>query len=203
MENNVWDRIEEARSRCNVLDHPFYQRWSEGELTPEDLADYAGQYRHAVEAVAEVSGYVASELPDDTLQGHAREEVEHVALWDGFVEAVGGSVRARPNPETGECVEEWTRRDGAIAALARLYAVESGQPEISRTKLEGLARHYGIASGNGTVYFKLHSSRDVDHAAEGRVVLETLLETPEQEDRAVAAAEAAFAANWKLLDGVC
>jgi pyrroloquinoline-quinone synthase len=203
VENNVWERIEQARSRWNVLDHPFYQRWSAGELTPEDLAEYSGQYRHAVEAVAAVSGYVAAEVPEAGLDGHAREEVEHVALWDGFVEAVGGSVRARPNAETTGCVEEWSRRGGAVPALARLYAIESGQPAISRTKLEGLAEHYGIASGNGTVYFRLHEGRDVEHAAEGREVLERLLDTPELEDQAVAAAEGAFEANWKLLDGVC
>ena len=61
--------------------------------------------------------------------------------------------------------------DDAISALARLYAIESGQPEISRTKLEGLAAHYGIESGPGTDYFTVHRGRDVEHAAEGRELL--------------------------------
>lgn len=203
MEKTVWDRIEEARSRWNVLEHPFYQRWSAGELSAEELASYSGQYRHAVTAIADVSEYVAGEIGGSELEGHAREEREHVALWDGFVEAVAGDSAAAANAETAECVGEWTSRDGAVTALARLYAIESGQPEISRTKLEGLAAHYGVPEGRGTDYFTVHRGRDVEHAAEGRELLGSLIGSDsDRGDRAVAAAEAAMRANWKLLDGV-
>lgn len=202
MQQTVWDRIEEARSRWNVLEHPFYVRWSAGELTAEELARYSGQYRHAVQAIADVSGYVAEELPaQPELSAHAREEAEHVSLWDGFVDAVGGDREAEPTAQTAACTAAWTRHDGAVAALARLYAIESGQPEISKTKLTGLAEHYGVPAGRGTDYFTVHRGRDVEHAAEGRELLSELLE-PASEDEAVAAAEAAFEANWKLLDGV-
>jgi pyrroloquinoline-quinone synthase len=202
VDHTVWDRIEAARDRWNVLEHPFYQRWSAGELSAEELADYSGQYRHAVEAIAEVSAYIARELPDQPdLVAHAREESEHVALWDGFVEAVAGRADAEPTPETSDCVEAWTRTDGTVAALARLYAIESGQPEISRTKLEGLAAHYGVGDGRGTEYFTVHRGRDVEHAAEGRALLESVLDESNA-DLAVEAAEDAFRANWRLLDGV-
>lgn len=202
MENTVWDRIEAARSRWNVLEHPFYRRWSAGELSAEELSRYSGQYRHAVSAIAEVSDYVARELPGEAdLDGHAREEREHIEVWDRFVDAVDGDSGAAPNAETAECVEEWTRADGAVAALARLYAIESGQPQISQTKLEGLAEHYGIASGPGTDYFTLHRGRDVEHAAEGRELLAERLDEAAA-DAAVEAAEGAFRANWRLLDGV-
>ncbi len=203
MQNTVWDRIEEARSRWNVLEHPFYQRWSAGELTADELARYSGQYRHAVEAIADVSDYLVAELPGEAdLGGHADEEREHVDVWDRFVDAVDGERDAAPTAETTECVSEWTRPDGAVTALARLYAIESGQPEISKTKLEGLADHYGIRSGPGTDYFTLHRGRDVEHAAEGRELLGRLIDE-NSADAAVEAAEAAFEANWKLLDGVC
>jgi pyrroloquinoline-quinone synthase len=204
VQKNVWDRIEEARSRWNVLEHPFYQRWSAGELTASELADYSGQYRHAVEAIAEVSGYVAGELPSAPgLAEHAHEEIEHVALWDGFVKAAGGEPTAEPTTETSECVAEWTREDGAVAALARLYAIESGQPEISQTKLEGLAAHYEVPEGPGTDYFRVHRGRDVEHAAEGSELLAGLIGSdPKAAELAVEAAEGAMRANWRLLDGV-
>ena len=84
MPQSVWDRIEEARARHDVLQHPFYVRWSAGELTSEELARYSGQYRHAVTAIAELSSQAASELPDHPeLASHAGEEYAHVALWDG------------------------------------------------------------------------------------------------------------------------
>ena len=202
MQNSVWDRIEAARSRCNVLEHPFYQRWSAGELSADELARYSGQYRYAVEAVAATSAYVAAQLPDEVqLAGHAREEAEHVALWDSFVGAVGGSTEASPTAGTERCVRAWTREDGALPALARLYAIESGQPEISNTKLVGLAAHYGIEDGAGTDYFTVHRGRDLEHAAEGRELLGSLLSVGD-DDVVVAAAEEAFEANWKLLDEV-
>jgi len=203
MANTVWDRIEEARARHDVLQHPFYVRWSAGELTAEELARYSGQYRHAVTAIADLSAEAAAELPEHSeLVGHAEEERAHIELWDGFVDAVGGDSAAAPTAETTECVEVWTERDGALTALARLYAIESGQPEISKTKLEGLAAHYGVTAEPGTRYFTVHRGRDVEHAAEGRELLEGLISSPADEDAVVAAAESAFAANWRLLDGV-
>jgi pyrroloquinoline-quinone synthase len=138
--NSLWQRIEEARSRWNVLEHSFYRRWSAGELTAEELAHYAGQYRHAVEAIAELSASAAAAAEGGARQGlerHADEERAHVALWDGFLEAAGGTAASEPAPETRECVQAWSRKDLA-GALVTLYAIESGQPEISKTKREGL-----------------------------------------------------------------
>ena len=92
-------------------------------------------------------------------------------------------------------------RTACCAQLVRLYAIESGQPAISRTKREGLAEHYGIGDGPGNEYFRVHESADVTHAAEGRSLIERQLDGAD-EDRLVAVAEAAFEANWRLLDGV-
>ncbi len=203
MSESVWERIEAARERNDVLRHPFYLRWSAGELSAEELAGYSGQYRHAVVALAELSAYAAESLPEHPeLVGHASEEREHVAVWDEFVRAVDGDPAAAPTPQTTECSASWSRRDGALAALGRLYAIESGQPQISETKLEGLRRHYGVDSPSATRYFTIHRGRDVEHAAEGRVLLEGLIGSPAEEDLVVAAAEDAFRANLKLLDGV-
>ncbi len=204
MSNDVWQRIEQARARCNVLEHPFYQRWSAGELSPEELATYSGQYRHATAAIARLSASVAESAPDAEraeLRRHAEEEKAHIALWDGFVEAVGGEVAAIPTPETKDCVNTWTASDGRLAQLVRLYAIESGQPEISRTKREGLAEHYGIGDGAGNEYFQVHEKADVEHASEGRSLIEAHLADADP-DALVAAAESAFEANWRLLDGV-
>ena len=199
---NVWDRIEQSRERRNVLEHPFYQRWTAGELSREEIAHYAGQYGHAVRAIARLSDELADAVPDKPeLRGHAREEAAHIELWDGFTAAVGGSSAAAPNAETAACVSAWTEEAGALAGLARMYAIESGQPEISRTKLAGLRDHYGAPSGAGTRYFELHESRDVEHAAEGRRLIDELAE-PDDADALIAAAESTFAANWRLLDGV-
>jgi pyrroloquinoline-quinone synthase len=199
---SVWERIEMARERWNVLRHPFYRRWSAGELGADELGLYSGQYRHAVEAIATMSRAVATAHPDrPELQGHADEERDHVRLWDDFVEATGGSTGAAPIPETAACVAEWTGDGDQLTTLVRLYAIESGQPEISRTKRDGLVSHYGFEDGQATAYFRLHEELDVEHAGEGRALIDELRGTT-GDDELVAAAEGALRANWRLLDGV-
>jgi pyrroloquinoline quinone (PQQ) biosynthesis protein C len=88
-----------------------------------------------------------------------------------------------------------------VAGLVTLYAVESGQPEISRTKRQGLVERYGFADGPATDYFRVHEHRDADHAAQARQLLDELGADADA-DGIVATAEAAFRANWRLLDGV-
>jgi pyrroloquinoline-quinone synthase len=202
LSTTIWDRIESSRNRWNVLCHPFYRRWSAGELTLEELGGYSGQYRHAVGAIATMSAAAADAAPDRPgLSRHAAEERAHVRLWDGFVTAVGGSVEAEPTPGTELCTEVWTADDGLLSCLARLYAIESGQPEISRIKREGLGAFYGIEGGAATAYFRVHETRDADHASEARDLIEELA-PPGADDSLAAAAESAFRANWRLLDGI-
>jgi pyrroloquinoline-quinone synthase len=201
---SVWQRIEESRARHNVLQHPFYVRWSTGELTREELANYAGQYRHATEALACLCQQAADRAPAghrDEIAAHAAEEEAHVGLWDGFVEAAGGEIGTEPTPETAECITAWTAPGGYLAQLARMYAIESGQPEISRVKREGLARFYGIDGGPGSEYFRVHEQADRAHTEEARRLIEDAM-TPPDEDAVVEAAASAFRANWRLLDGV-
>jgi pyrroloquinoline-quinone synthase len=198
VKKSLWSRIEEARSERNVLEHPFYQRWSAGELTRDELAHYSGEYRHAVEAVAELSEVAAARAPE--LTDHAAEERDHVALWDGFLRAAGGVADRRPASETAECVRAWTH-DDLLGSLVALYAIESGQPEISQTKLQGLTSHYGFAEGPATEYFSLHSERDHEHAAEAKEMIEPLLAGAD-EDELVEVAARVFEGNWTLLDGV-
>jgi len=192
---SLFAQIEAVREAWDVLRHPFYARWSRGELTREELAHYAGQYRHAVVAVADAAELVGSP--------HAAEERAHVGLWDGFVEAVGGRTDAEALPETAACAAAWASegRD-PLAGLAALYAIEASQPAISETKRAGLVRFYACAPGSeATRYFDVHAERDHAHAAEGRAQLAanaSAADTP----RLVAAAEDALRANWRLLDGV-
>jgi pyrroloquinoline-quinone synthase len=189
---SFFDRLDDVADRWNVLRHPFYERWSRGELSREDLAYYAGEYRHLVVALAQTAER-ASEAD------HAAEEASHIRLWDEFGGAVGMQPRP-PRPETAACVVAWTP-DDALAGLAVLYAVESAQPAISKSKLDGLVNVYGFEEGPATEYFALHATRDDDHAAGSRAVLEERA-TASDEDRLVGAAEAALRGNWELLDGV-
>jgi pyrroloquinoline-quinone synthase len=190
---NLIERIDEARTRWNVLDHPFYLRWERGELSRDDLAFYAGEYRHAVVALAETAAAGGD-------AEHAAEESAHIDLWDGFAAALGAVLDREPTYETRECAAAW-RAEDTLEARAVLYAVESAQPAISQTKLTGLVDHYGFTAGSkATEYFELHADRDHEHAAASAEVLRQA--APEDADRLAAAAEAALKGNWRLLDGV-
>lgn len=200
----LFDRLADAQRRCNVLEHPFYTRWSAGELTRDELSWYAGEYRHAVVALAEATAATARAAePAVSVQidEHAAEEAEHIGLWDAFAHAVHADIEQEPAAETAECAAAWTAAGDALEGLVVLYAIESAQPAISRTKLEGLVDHYGLAEGPATEYFSLHAERDHEHAAQSRRLIEERLEGVD-EDRLVAVAEAALRGNWTLLDGV-
>jgi pyrroloquinoline-quinone synthase len=193
-------RLEEARKHWNVLEHPFYTRWEKGELSADELGYYAGQYRHAVVALANTARQAAD--ADPTIREHADDEEAHIELWDDFARAAGTPPNGAPRAETRECVESWTAGSDGLEALAILYAVESGQPAISSTKLTGLVEHYGYSPDSpATEYFRLHSELDHAHADEARRLIEERA-TPEDEERLLTAATGALQGNWRLLDGV-
>ena len=213
---DVIARIDEARRANNVLEHPFYQRWSAGELSAAELAFYAGEYRHAVVALADASESLAAKADPEHragLERHAAEERSHVALWDEFAAAAlserphEGSSR-EPLVETDRCTRAWTEGDDALEHLAVLYAVEASQPEISKTKLEGLTERYGYSpEGPAVEYFELHATLDIEHARQARELIEELMSEDDARaqasaDRMIARSTAALRANWELLDGV-
>ena len=199
---DFWNRLDEVADRWNVLRHPFYVRWSEGSLTREELALYAAQYAHVVEALADGTRRAAELAPSPLAEEHAAEEEAHVTLWAEFAAAVG-ATEDDPLPETSECVSAWAGPDrDLLPTLTALYAVESAQPAISETKRAGLVDRYGFEPGPATAYFDLHAVRDLEHARAGRETIAELLDDATDEDALVAEAEWALAANWRLLDGV-
>ncbi len=204
--------------RYDLLQHPFYQAWSKGELTHEDLREYAAEYWPHVSAFPTYLSALHSRLPDGKLRrivlsNLAEEEglydgLPHSDLWMDFARGMGAeeaSVRAREiGPQTSALLEHFreTMQASPAAALTALYAYESRVPAIANTKAEGLEKHYGADDATRR-YFTVHRLADVHHARVWRNALAAELEAhPEQTDAALTAGEDAARALWATLDGI-
>ena len=208
--------LDEMRAAINVLEHPFYERWSAGELTAQELGCYAGEYRLAVRALAEASRLAAEKCAPEqlaTLRAHAQEEADHIELWEQFASAAGAMPSSGAHcdgelAQTRACARAWTAGEHVLEHLAVLYAIEASQAQVSKTKLEGLCAHYGYsAEGPAVEYFRAHQTRDREHAAQAAGMIEQLGGAGHERgdllgERMLARAEASLRGNWGLLDGV-
>ena len=216
-----WTALEARVAPYNLLSHPFYQAWSKGELTRDDLRAYAAEYWHHVSAFPTYLSALHSRLPDgelrrEVLRNLAEEEGTdnpsarpHSDLWMDFATALR-ATRAEVEtytvqPEMAALIATFRaamQEPSPAAALAALYAYESKVPEIAVTKADGLARHYE-ADATTARYFTLHQTADVAHAAVWRELIEKeLAADPTVADAALDSAERAACALWSALDGV-
>ena len=223
--DEFWGKFEARVAPFQLLQHPFYQAWSKGELTRSDLREYAAEYWHHVSAFPTYLSALHARMPD----GEARREVlrnlteeegvdspvgrAHSDLWMDFAEGMGASrtqVEKRGvQPEMAALLETFREmmKKGTVAAMAALYAYESKVPAIAKTKANGLTAHY--SSGNAAAdavtarYFTLHETADVHHASVWRGLLDAeLAANPAAEETALQIGERAAMALWVALDGV-
>jgi pyrroloquinoline-quinone synthase len=206
-------------NRYDLLQHPYYKAWSAGELTRDDLREYAAEYWHHVSAFPAYLSALHSRLPDGQLrrmvlanlvdeEGLSHGDVPHSDLWMDFAKGMGAQesdVRTRElGAETQALLEHFRAavQGSPACALTALYAYESRVPAIAQTKAEGLERHYAADAATNR-YFALHTTADVYHAQVWRDALAAeLAAQPENADAALAAGEDAARALWATLDGV-
>ncbi len=216
-ELNTSAKIDAAVAARAMLSHPFYQAWTEGRLSLDDLRGYACQYFHHVEAFPRAVSAVHSACPDRAgrrmlAENLAEEEglgegkQDHATLWMMFAEGLGASsgdvAGVELNDETRALIETFQRLSARSYAsgLGALYAYESQFPGVARAKIDGLVERYGLTDEATLRFFRVHESADVEHSAVCRTLLDQLSEAERTE--AVAAGEELAGALWNFLSGV-
>jgi pyrroloquinoline-quinone synthase len=210
-------------AKYDLLCHPFYKAWSAGQLTREDLREYALDYYQHVQAFPSYLAAFALRLNEGELRravlANMRDEQggetglgetaeAHSDLWMDFAEGIGGtrSVFGHETvPEVKRLVGHFSQvaEEGAPEeALAAFYAYESQVPRVAVEKDRGLREWYG-ADERTRRYFTLHATADVFHSNVWREQLgKRITENPERAVQALDAAEAAAKALWSALDGI-
>ena len=216
--NAFFGQLEQSIARYDLLRHPFYQAWSRGELTREDLQQYAKDYYCHVESFPRCLAAFARRLPKSELReavlavlsdevGTERQR-SHADLWLDFAEGIGAGrslLDHEPTSQIKDLVSFFKKvaEDGTPEeAVAAFYIYESQTPRVSREKLLGLKNRYR-ANDRTCSYFTLHTTVDVLHAQVWRSQLGKLLRSnPERSEPALNTAETAARALWEALDGI-
>ncbi|RME05007.1 MAG: CADD family putative folate metabolism protein [Planctomycetota bacterium] len=212
-----WKRLEERIGNYSLLEHRFYQAWSEGKLSLFALREYSKQYyAHVLAFPTYLSATHANceklsvrQLILENLIEEERGASNHPRLWRQFALGLGVSERELDEAEwlstTRESVErlrQLTRQRPYTRGVAALYAFEAQVPEVAKTKREGLARHYGIEDAETVAYFSVHEEADIRHSEDEKKILLEQCATREDFWGAIEAAEEAAKAMYLFLDGV-
>ena len=193
-----FEQLDMRIAKYDLLCHPFYQAWSAGKLTREDLREYARDYYHHVEAFpvylaelgirldeGELRQAVLANMADEKGMADASGEqlAPHAELWLDFAEGMGARRDMRghnPIPEITELIAFFHRAasEGTPEeALAAFYAYESQVPRVAKEKARGLRKMYG-AGERVTTYFTLHATADIYHSQVWRRQLGMRMQLP-------------------------
>jgi pyrroloquinoline-quinone synthase len=222
-----FEQLEASIARYDLLSHPFYRSWAAGELTREDLREYARHYYHHVEAFPCYLAELALRLDEGELRravlanmcdekgaagGSGKDSGPHSGphseLWLDFAEGMGARRDMRwhlPVAEVRELVRYFHRvaSEGTPEeALAAFYVYESQVPRVAKEKEHGLRQMYG-ADDKTCGYFSLHATADIFHSNVWRNQLENrIAANPETAQSTLDAAEKTAQLLWQALDGV-
>jgi pyrroloquinoline-quinone synthase len=188
--------LDGVTDRWNLLQHTFYQRWTQGTLTHDELCDYVGQYAHIVRAVPGWLGQVRGG-ESDQIARHVQEESSHIGLWNDFGAALGLDRDAMTSTPANAATARLVRQGDELAAKGQaapvVWALEVQTPAVAAAKLAGLSRFYGIGAEDGGTYFAVHQELDIEHSAELRELCS---------EGSVEAAAVMSEALWDLLTSV-
>jgi len=213
----IVDEIDARVASKHLLQHPFYQAWSRGELSLEALRDYATQYYHHVAAFPTYLSAVHAQTENAEVRRHILTNLideeagtpNHPELWLQFAESLGlDRIEVKQSaqwPATKKLIEDFRSccsNRGTGVGVAALYAYESQIPSVSEKKIEGLKKYYGFSNPDGCQYFTVHIEADREHAAIEAAQIAQLVDDS-QRAAALEATGEVLAGLYGLLSAVC
>jgi pyrroloquinoline-quinone synthase len=214
MSNELWAQVDEILTKYDLLKHPFYQAWTAGELTREQLAFYGRQYLQHVAAFPTYLTALHARLPEGAtrraiLSNATDEEISgrsHADLWRQFISGMEPKPEAPcVLPEMHELVNsfrEMATEATLPTALGAFYAYESQVPRVAETKLAGLKAHYG-ADDRTCEYFFVHQTADIHHSNVWRGLIDPCVaENSDSGAEVLAGVDRAAKGLWRALDGI-
>ena len=170
--------IDNEISNRSLLHHQFYTLWSEGKLALNHLRGYSKEYFQLVKAVPELVNNIYNTLETHDVGNNYYkaikqtqiEESDHIEPWVKFALSLGLEkkelVEYDGNNEVNMAIENLKilSRSSLVEGASTMYSFEKELPQISKTKIEGLQKFYGISKHDAIKYFKIHEIADIGHA---------------------------------------
>lgn len=160
-------KVKVMELKFKLLNHPFYKNWSYGKVTQLQLTNYAYSYYQFIQQIPLFWLQVTRGLKaqDECTKQVILEELEHVILWETFMhkfppintKSMSDVIAAFKNMNDSEL-------------LGAIHSFEIQQPEVAKTKMEGLIKYYGF-SADETQYFQAHLLEE-SHIKLGKFIAE-------------------------------
>lgn len=193
-EHPLIQRLHHMIQDRSLLKHPYYQAWQTGELTLDDLREYAQQYYYFESAFPCFLSAIHSRCPVREIRQNILENLwdeengpsNHRELWLDFCEGIGlkpheieriadmdaiqrslQGTRILVYKRTSILVDTYTHlctSNNYQDGLAALYAYESQIPALATAKIQNLRDHYNVTDPKTLQFFATHQTQDRDHS---------------------------------------
>jgi pyrroloquinoline-quinone synthase len=208
-----------ARDKRHSKNHPFFEKWAEGELTKEQTALYAIQHHHFVSEYLNWMAYEASQVPFrdvkaylfENLHDEENPEDRHLDMLKDYIVACGldrESVEREPALPGTEGLQNWGwrfvyQRPWQAAIAAMFVGLESQFQDICQKVVPALHQHYGWTPASREIrFFEEHIRADAIHGEKGLRIVERYCVSDDLKAGALKAVEEAAAQRWRYMNGV-
>ena len=154
--------------KYKLLEHPFYQAWLDGEITPRQLSKYHKSYKKLVEQIPLYWYRVTVGLDAYSLQSSKviSEEISHISLWDKWSDKL---PEENDYPQMKVLLDSFEKMKPS-ELLGALHSFEIQQPGVALTKKNSLIEHYNFVE-NELTYFDEHLN-EAEHIKYGKELAE-------------------------------